>query len=82
MTETRDSDKYITPQREYPNARMDQVLRNVIEECEKKWATRPRVVLACAGFDDEHWQVFHPEDMVNPAYTIDKDAIAYEHYRG
>ena len=70
-----------TPKREYPNARMDEVMRNVVNHCYVDWGTRPRVVLACQGAADEHWQVFHPRNMEDPVFTIDKDNIAYQHAR-
>ena len=46
-------------------------LRSVVMDCEAVWHTRPFVVLACAGYSDEHWQVYHPDFLEMPVYTID-----------
>lgn len=30
----------------------------------------PYCLLACAGWADEHWQLFHPDYLDMPAYTL------------
>jgi hypothetical protein len=59
---------------------MDETLRFVIQDFERRWkGTHPYCVLACRGAADEHWLVFHPEDLKNPVASVDKDGEGYEH---
>jgi hypothetical protein len=38
-------------------------LKTYLKTIEAKWGVRPFVVLACSGYADEHWQVWHPDEM-------------------
>lgn len=30
---------------------------------EALWGIRPAIFLACGGYADEHWQLWHPDDL-------------------
>jgi hypothetical protein len=49
-------------------------IREVVILLERLWNVRPHAVLACAEYSDEHWQIFHPGDLVHaepmPRYTL------------
>ena len=48
-------------------------LRKACMALESEWGISPRVVLACAGGSDEHWQLWHPARCRKgdtPAYTL------------
>lgn len=40
-----------------------ETLRDYVTKLEREWGTRPIVVLACSGGSDEHWQIWHPDDV-------------------
>ena len=63
------------------STKMDTTLRCAIEDFERRYdGLRPICVLACRGFSDEHWQLFHPKDMEHPVFTVDNDGTGYEHH--
>lgn len=43
---------------------------------------RPHCCIACAGFSDEHWQVFHPMCMEMPTFVILPDGTVERHPDG
>ena len=53
-------------------------LRAFTVDLENLWGTRPRLVLACAGGSDEHWQFFHPEAPYAVACTLQIDGTGPE----
>ena len=60
------------------NINTNDILYITVKGLEQLWGTRPISVLACAGYADEHWQVFHPGDLFMggepmPRVTIDFD---------
>jgi len=46
-----------------PRPNMDAKMREQVVKCEKDWKVRPFAVLACSGYADEHWQIYHPSDV-------------------
>ena len=50
-----------------------------IQDIERQWGTRPRLVLACAGYSDQHWQIWHPTHNSAPAYVVGSDGILVRH---
>jgi hypothetical protein len=63
--------------------KMDAMLRIVITDFERRFHnTRPLCVLACREAADEHWQIYHPNDLTHPWATIDKDAEGFLHVGG
>jgi len=60
--------------------KMDETLRFVIQDFERRFPkSRPLCVLACRGAADEHWLVFHPNDLTHPFASVDKDGEGFEH---
>lgn len=58
-----------------------QPLLDAVRRAEEAWKTQPRVTLACAGYSDAHWQVFHPDDTM-PSLVVDMDGNTDEHPDG
>jgi len=62
---------------------MNDILRLTVIGLETSWGVRPISVLACAGYADEHWQIFHPAEYLQgeepmPRVTIDIEGhVAY-----
>lgn len=48
------------------NIHYHEILRTTLIGLETAWHKRPIVILACAGYADEHWQIYHPDDFINP----------------
>lgn len=48
----------------YSGGVMYEVLRQALKDCEKRWGSRPHAVLACAGFADEHWQIYNSDELI------------------
>lgn len=38
-------------------------LRSHTIQLEREWGVRPALFLACSGGSDEHWQIWHPDDL-------------------
>ena len=60
------------------------VLNTTLVGLERLWRARPLVILACAGFADEHWQIYRPDDLLNdlepiPRVTIDLEGHVVFH---
>jgi hypothetical protein len=60
------------------------ILNATLVGLERLWGMRPFVQLACAGYADEHWQIYHPDDILNdlepmPRVTIDLEAAVVYH---
>jgi len=57
------------------NINRNDILYMTVKGLDQLWNKRPVIRLACAGFADEHWQIFHPADMKGleamPRVTID-----------
>lgn len=45
-------------------------IREASMKLEKKWGKRPLCVLACSGYSDEHWQLYHPDSVTSSAISI------------
>jgi hypothetical protein len=45
------------------NINRNDILYITVKGLDQLWNKRPVIRLACAGFADEHWQIFHPADM-------------------
>jgi hypothetical protein len=66
---------------------MDERLRKLIKQCEDEWEMRPFVMLACQDYEDEHWQIYHPDDMRNgaadepimPRFVVTKEGLVEPH---
>jgi len=61
---------------------MNDIHRMTVMGLERLWGLRPISVLACAGYADEHWQIYHPHEwrtsIPMPAVTIDIEGhVAY-----
>jgi len=61
------------------DALLYETLRYTLIECENQWGTRPFAVLACSGYEDEHWQVYHPSDLTIPRFVLDKEGHLLHH---
>ena len=49
------------------------VLNTTLVGLERLWRARPLVILACAGFADEHWQIYNPHEFrTNSARTTSR----------
>jgi len=60
------------------------VLNTTLVGLERLWRARPLVILACAGFADEHWQIYNPHefrtnDEPMPLVTIDLEGHVVFH---
>jgi hypothetical protein len=61
------------------------ILNATLVGLERLWGMRPFVQLACAGYADEHWQIYHPDDLLSeieepmPRVTIDLEASVVYH---
>ncbi len=58
------------------------VLRSHMITMEGAWGVRPVLTLACAGYADEAWQLWHPEDLRNggmPHFVIDPTGQVHRH---
>jgi hypothetical protein len=67
---------------------IDATLRASLIELRQRWGVSPFSVLACAGYADEHWQIYHPEDLVKamsnlqgafPRYVISHTGVLEAH---
>jgi hypothetical protein len=47
------------------NVHYHEILRTTLIGLELTWGTRPIVILACAGYADEHWQIYHPDELLS-----------------
>ena len=56
-------------------------LRSLSIVLEHEWRTRPRFVLACSNYADEHWQIFHPH-CTFPTFTLALDGTIERHPDG
>jgi len=69
------------------------ILTEALKTCEKMWGTRPHAVLACAGYADEHWQIYNSDELakasqeygyivppcVMPRYILTLDGVLSAH---
>lgn len=59
------------------NINRNDILHITVKGLEQLWGVRPFSVLACSGYADEHWQIYHPTDIFMtggepmPRVTID-----------
>jgi hypothetical protein len=69
------------------NINTNDILYITVKGLETLWQVSPVSVLACAGYADEHWQIFHPADYCGmtepkPVVTIDFDGRVEFHPDG
>ena len=73
------------------NINTNDILYITVKGLQELWGTRPVSVLACAGYADEHWQIYHPNDLFMdgdgkyepmPRVTIDFDGRVEFHPDG
>ncbi len=50
-----------------------------LTDIEAAWGVRPRLVLACAGGSDQHWQIYHPDHPDMPTAVILMDGTIEDH---
>jgi hypothetical protein len=61
-------------------------LRTTLAVLNKFWGVQPVVIVACLGYEDEHIQIWHPEDYTSPStaeraptYVIPTDTTVLPH---
>ena len=55
-------------------------IRDTAVELELKWGMRAYVVIACAGFKDEHVQFYHPKHLEMPAFVMNTETGEIEEH--